>query len=67
MKRKNKEALHSLSVSELKKQLMEAVRLLAERSKSRYTRDSQTTQSSKLMRHQIARIKTVLRIKEQTV
>lgn len=67
MARKKKESLHTLSVEDLKKQLIDAVRLLAERTKSRYTRDSQMTQSAKLLRHQIARIKTVLRVKEQTV
>lgn len=66
MKQKEKTALRSQSVAELKKRRSETEQKLAAFRLSRYTKQSKNVRESKQLRQQIAILSTVIAEKEQT-
>lgn len=64
MKTKEKTALHTMTIDELKKMLAEKSKSLAVFTKERYTKQSKNVREGKNIRQEIARIKTQIRQKE---
>jgi ribosomal protein L29 len=67
MKRKEITSLHDMKVEELKKKITEESKALAQMKRDRYTKQSKNVRASKTSRITIARLKTVLRVKELSV